>query len=195
MFDDSSLTRRDLLKSASMAVAGTVAAAAPGGGNSQRLLTGWEHYRGNLGGIWEVWRGEKASDNVIWKSVSMPHCFNARDAVGPDEAYYQGPGWYRTQIKPANPYPNGRTLLLFEGAGQPGVPAAGVRRLVRFQEGENRLKVVARKDGVEATDDIALHYETRKWGQPPRLELKEIGRNGDAATVQAYLLDSDGVVK
>src|SRR5581483_4169077 len=31
---------------------------------------------------------------------------------------YQGPGWYRTRLKVANPYLHGRTLLHLEGAGQ-----------------------------------------------------------------------------
>jgi len=49
----------------------------------------------------------------------MPHCFNARDAVDPDESYYQGPGWYRNRLKLSpNPFPDGRTLVHFEGAGQ-----------------------------------------------------------------------------
>ena len=50
--------------------------------------------------------------------MTLPHCFNARDSVDPDRPYYQGPGWYRTRLKVANPYPGGRTLLRFEGAGQ-----------------------------------------------------------------------------
>ena len=32
--------------------------------------------------------------------------------------YYQGPGWYKTLLDIQNPYPNGRILLDFEGAGQ-----------------------------------------------------------------------------
>ncbi len=84
----------------------------------RRLTQGWEHYRGALGGLWEIWRGEKASDNVAWQAVELPHCFNARDAVDPDQAYYQGPGWYRATLPLDNPYPRGRTLLHFEGAGQ-----------------------------------------------------------------------------
>jgi beta-galactosidase len=81
------------------------------------LTKGWEYYRGQLG-LWEVWRGDKASDNVAWEKVNMPHCFNARDAVDPDQPYYQGPGWYRTYVDITNPDPGGRTLLRFEGAGQ-----------------------------------------------------------------------------
>ncbi|HYJ89625.1 MAG TPA: glycoside hydrolase family 2 TIM barrel-domain containing protein [Pyrinomonadaceae bacterium] len=85
--------------------------------HSQRLLTGWDYRRGGLGGVWEVWR--KANDDAnTWTPVELPHCFNALDAVDPDAPYYQGPGWYRTRLKLANPYPSGRTLLHFEGAGQ-----------------------------------------------------------------------------
>ena len=84
---------------------------------NQRLLTGWGYRQGSLGGAWEAWR--KANDDATtWRTVEMPHCFNAYDAVDPDVPYYQGPGWYRTRIKIENPYSQGRTLLHFEGAGQ-----------------------------------------------------------------------------
>ena len=77
----------------------------------------WEYRRGNLGGPWEAWR--KANDDAnVWTKVNVPHCFNASDSVDPDVPYYQGPGWYRTKLDITNPYPNGRTLLHFEGAGQ-----------------------------------------------------------------------------
>src|SRR5688500_12247035 len=89
-----------------------------GAEHSTRLDKGWEYYQGDLGGTWELWRGAAASDNVKWKAVELPHCFNARDAVDPDAPYYQGPGWYRTRLKVDNPFANGRMLLRFEGAGQ-----------------------------------------------------------------------------
>ncbi|MCX8494965.1 MAG: DUF4982 domain-containing protein [Akkermansiaceae bacterium] len=85
---------------------------------SQRLSDGWEYYQGSLGSIWEIWRGDAATDNVSWTSVSLPHCFNARDAVDPEVRYYQGPGWYRKQLQTENPFTNGRTLIHFNGAGQ-----------------------------------------------------------------------------
>src|SRR5581483_441731 len=118
------ISRREFIKTTALA---TVAAATTDisfaqtatGAVSQRLLTGWEHYRGSLGGIWEVWRGGRAMEKTEWQGVAMPHCFNARDAVDPDEPYYQGPGWYRTKLKlPSTPFPDGRMLLHFEGAGQ-----------------------------------------------------------------------------
>lgn len=80
-------------------------------------LSAWEYRRGSLGGAWEAWR--KANDDAnVWTKVQVPHCFNAFDSVDPDAPYYQGPGWYRIKISLENPYPAGRTLLHFEGAGQ-----------------------------------------------------------------------------
>ncbi|RPE08643.1 glycoside hydrolase family 2 protein [Chitinophaga lutea] len=87
----------------------------------QRLNTGWEFLRSDLGGIWEavrpVGKGNPEA-SPIWEKVTLPHCVNASDAVDPDVNYYQGPAWYRTRLKIDNPYAGGRTILHFEGAGQ-----------------------------------------------------------------------------
>ena len=97
--------------------------------NAIRLDSGWEFHQGALGSIWEIWRGDAATDNVKWTPVTLPHCFNARDAVDPDTHYYEGPGWYRTHLKIANPFPNGRTLLHFEGAGQKSQVFVGLEKV------------------------------------------------------------------
>ena len=66
------LTRRDFLKNSALVTAAVIAApsvSAPdptANQSSQRLFTGWEHYRGSLGGAWEVWRGGKVGDQVVW---------------------------------------------------------------------------------------------------------------------------------
>ena len=109
-----------------MLAAGSAPAAAA---SRQRLAEGWEYYQGSLGSTWEVWRGDKASDNVTWTPVTLPHCFNARDAVDPDVRYYQGPGWYRTRLKPANAFPGGRLLLHFQGAGQKAEVFVGLAKV------------------------------------------------------------------
>lgn len=86
-----------------------------------RLNDHWQFVQQDLGGIWEAIRLYKEGDpeaSPIWEQVTLPHCFNATDAVVPDVNYYQGPGWYRTNLTIENPYQNGRTLLHFEGAGQ-----------------------------------------------------------------------------
>jgi beta-galactosidase len=90
-------------------------------GQRTRLIHDWEFFKGDLGGIWEALRtaGEGAPESVpSWSDVTLPHCFNAIDAVDPDVHYYQGAGWYRMLLPVVNPYTNGRTLLHFEGAGQ-----------------------------------------------------------------------------
>lgn len=83
-------------------------------GTGGLLERGWEFFAGTLGGPWEAWnlRG------LEWKPVELPHCFNAHDACDPDHEAYRGQGWYRTKLKVENPFPNGRTLLHFGGAGQ-----------------------------------------------------------------------------
>lgn len=127
------VTRRRFLKTASTALAGgavlgslpldsIASTLSPAGSPKEpeqksRLLTGWDHHRGPLGGIWEVWR-KSANDVNLWPAVTLPHCVNAFDSVDPDTPYYQGPSWYRTKLKIENPYPGGRALLHFEGAGQ-----------------------------------------------------------------------------
>ncbi|RDC57862.1 glycoside hydrolase family 2 protein [Pedobacter chinensis] len=88
---------------------------------SIRLNGDWEFLKQDLGGIWEAVRpvGLGNPESVpLWQNVNLPHCVNAEDAVDPDVNYYQGPSWYRTQLKIENPYQKGRTILHFEGAGQ-----------------------------------------------------------------------------
>lgn len=89
--------------------------------NKIRLRDNWEFLRQDVGNIWELVRPVKKGqpeEQPIWTKVTLPHCFNAEDAVDPDVNYYQGPGWYKTCLKLDNPYQNGRILLEFEGAGQ-----------------------------------------------------------------------------
>jgi beta-galactosidase len=86
-----------------------------------RLTDNWKYLRGDIGNLWEAVRPASTGspESVpLWESVSLPHCFNAEDAVDPDVNYYQGPGWYKTLLDINNPYPDGRIVLEFEGAGQ-----------------------------------------------------------------------------
>ena len=89
---------------------------------SVRLNQNWQFIKTDLGSAWEAVRPIIKAGNPecmpVWADVTLPHCFNASDGVDPDMNYYQGPGWYRTQIDVRNPFTIGRTLLHFEGAGQ-----------------------------------------------------------------------------
>jgi beta-galactosidase len=72
-------------------------------------------------------------------------------------------------------------------------PAAGLRWLAPFKEGENRLRAVGSKGRATVADEIGFTYETRKWGQPARLVLEEAERRGGVVTLEARLFDADGV--
>ena len=53
-----------------------------------RLTDQWEYLKGDLGSIWEAVRAVApgSSEAVpIWQPVTLPHCFNAEDAVDPDD--------------------------------------------------------------------------------------------------------------
>ena len=102
-------------------VAGNMYAKVPTADNKIRLTDNWEFLRQDVGNLWELVRPVqkgKPEEQPIWTKVTLPHCFNAEDAVDPDLNYYEGPGWYKTRLKVNNPYPNGRIVLEFEGAGQ-----------------------------------------------------------------------------
>ena len=115
------------------------------------LTTGWQFVRGDLGGIWETLRSsDRALDLPAWSTVTLPHCFNARDAVDPDAPYYQGPGWYRTELDVANPHPDGRTLLHFEGSGQKTQVWIGDQRVAEHVGGYDEFT-------VDITDAVAAY--------------------------------------
>ena len=87
-----------------------------------RLTDNWEFTKSDLGSVWDAARSLYKEYNqettIDWEKVTLPHCFNAEDAVDPYVKYYQGAGWYRTLLDVKNPHAGGRTLLHFEGAGQ-----------------------------------------------------------------------------
>ncbi|MEJ1973097.1 MAG: alginate lyase family protein [Lacunisphaera sp.] len=113
------------------------------------LATGWEYVRGDVGGIWTTLRSDERSISLpAWTPVTLPHCVNATDAVDPDIPYYEGPAWYRTQLMIANPHPDGRTLLQFEGSGQRTEVWIGDRRVAEHIGGYDEFT-------VDITDAVA----------------------------------------
>ena len=115
------------------------------------LESGWEYFRGDLGGIWETLRSDKLSLALpVWTHVTLPHCVNARDSVDPDTHYYQGPAWYRTQLLVDNPHPGGRTLLQFEGSGQKTTVWIGDQRVGEHVGGYDEFL-------IDITDAVAAY--------------------------------------
>ena len=96
---------------------------------------GWLFCRGPLSGE------HSGTGQKPWEPVTLPHCTNADDACSPDEPYFQGQSWYMRRIAIANPYPDGRTVLHFRGAGQTTTVWAGSMLLGKNIGGYNEFVV------------------------------------------------------
>jgi beta-galactosidase len=140
--------------------------------HSERLTDNWQFLQQDLGGIWEAVRPAspgRPETVPIWTDVSLPHCFNATDAVNPYVNYYQGPGWYRTALEINNPHKNGRTLLHFEGAGQKTEVYIGLKKVGSHVGGYDEWTVDI-TDFIEkvASNDIL----TKKYGEKIPLSIR-----------------------
>jgi beta-galactosidase len=98
-------------------------------------------------------------------------------------------------------YSNCEEVELFLGERSLGVkrrnsqdfPAAGLRWTTAFPAGKVSLRAVGKRGGKTVMDEISFEYETRQWGAPARFELRELSRNGKNVTVEALLVDANGV--
>ncbi|MFB2118198.1 glycoside hydrolase family 2 TIM barrel-domain containing protein [Parapedobacter sp. 2B3] len=132
----------------------------------QRLTENWEFVQQDLGGIWEAVRPYKpGSPEALpsWQTVTLPHCYNATDAVAPDVNYYQGPAWYRTSLDINNPYTNGRVLLHFEGAGQKTMVYIHTEKVAEHVGGydEWTVDITEAVDAFKATEAYATQFQGR----------------------------------
>lgn len=141
----------------------SVPAVADSDSGRRRVDAGWEFVRQDMANAWEVFRPVKAGkpESVpLWQPVSLPHCWNAEDAVDPDVNYYQGPGWYRKCLEIANPYPGGRTVLEFEGAGQRAQVYVYTQRVGSHVGGYDRWQV----DITEAVAQFRASKDAGRFG-------------------------------
>jgi beta-galactosidase len=68
-------------------------------------------------------------------------------------------------------------------------PAAGLRWLAHFREGENEIKAVGRRDGKEVSDQLSFLYQTQRWDKPAKLSLEKLRETGEMVAVEARMLD------
>jgi beta-galactosidase len=73
-------------------------------------------------------------------------------------------------------------------------PAAGLRWNVSYQEGDNQLKVIAKKGKTTVSDEIKQKYQTEKWGAPAKMVLGKIDQSGDIATIEVKLFDAKNIL-
>ena len=68
-------------------------------------------------------------------------------------------------------------------------PAAGLRWMVKLNEGNNQIKAVAKNGRQILVDEIEQQYQTKKWGKPAKLLVEQIAVEGEVITVQAQIVD------
>jgi len=73
-------------------------------------------------------------------------------------------------------------------------PAAGLRWNIPYQEGNNQLKVVARKGKTIVTDEIKQAYQSEKWGSPAKMALSKTDQKDDIATIEVKLFDAKNIL-
>lgn len=106
----------------------------------------------------------------------------------------------RDEAKLVKVYSNCSAVELFVNGQSAGIkkrnsqdfPAAGLRWLVKFREGENVLRAVA--GTAEITDEIRFVYQTEKWSKPAKLVLEELRVVDDISTLEVRALDAQGVL-
>lgn len=139
--------------------------------NSHRLNDGWEFLKEDLGSPYEAVRHfnvRNAETVPIWENVSLPHCYNAFDAVDPDVNYYEGPTWYRTQLSINNPYEQGRTILHFEGVGQKAEVYLYTQKVGSHVGGYDEWEV----DISEAITDFLASDEAKEYKGKVPIEIR-----------------------
>ena len=104
----------------------------------------------------------------------------------------------RDEAKLVKVYSNCPTVELFVNGQSAGVkrrnsqdfPAAGLRWLVKFKEGENVVRAI----GAGIVDEIRFVYQTAKWSKPAKLVLEELRAVDDVSTLEVRTLDEKGVL-
>ena len=111
---------------------------------------------------------DPAFDDSSWRSVDLPHTWNARDGEDGGGDYRRGPGWYRRHLKLDPSLAGKRLYLQFDGASLMADVYVNGSRLGTHQGGFARFRFDA-TDALRAGQDnvIAVRVDNSNLGIPP----------------------------
>lgn len=81
--------------------------------HQQTINTNWKFCKKNIENVHTT-----NFNHTNWKTVSIPHTWNAQDILDDTPGYYRGIGWYRKKISIPASMQNKQIYLFFEGANQ-----------------------------------------------------------------------------
>jgi beta-galactosidase len=128
-----------------------------------------------------------------WTQAPMAHIYGHSWPVRWGDAGEEKMVKVYSNCEEAELFLNGKSCGVKKRNGQ-DFPAAGLRWNVVYANGENQLKVVARKGKVTVTDEIRQNYQTEKWGVPSKMVLRKIDQQGDITTIEVKLIDTKEVM-
>jgi beta-galactosidase len=138
----------------------------------------------------------------------------------PKESYYVFQSWWTSklmthihgqnwpvrwgkqdELKMIKVYSNGEQAELWVNGKSQGIrkrnsqdfPAAGLRWMVKFQEGANDVRVVAMRGKTHVEERTTFTYETTPWQHPARIALSLKEEKSGIATIEAVVQDRNGV--
>ena len=107
----------------------------------------------------------------------------------------------KDELKLVKVYSNCASVDLFVNGRSEGVkkrnsqefPAAGLRWLVRFREGENVIRALA-KENHQLADEVRFVYQTAQWEKPSKLILQEHSQINNVSNLSVVAVDANNIL-
>ncbi|SJZ46368.1 glycoside hydrolase family 2 TIM barrel-domain containing protein [Sediminibacterium ginsengisoli] len=127
-----------------------------------------------------------------WTNTPMVHIYGHTMPVRWGDADEEKMVKVYSNCDEAELFLNGKSMGIKKRNSQ-DFPAAGLRWNLKFNAGNNTVRVVARKGKVQVEDNVSFRYQTEKWAAPAKLVLEKLSEQDGIATVQVKLFDAKGI--
>jgi beta-galactosidase len=127
-----------------------------------------------------------------WTDVPMVHIYGHTMPVRWGDEGEEKMVKVYSNCESAELFVNGQSYGTRKRASQ-NFPAAGLRWNVKFNKGENHLRVVAKNGKTVVEDQTSFQYQTEKWGSPAKAIVEKIAEENGIVTVQVKLFDDKNI--